>query len=269
MKNNLLTLCITVVVGIILVGSMLMPVISNAHTQNDVTYSNNVGNHQLLARDDSGSHTFSWTAGTSTYTFDGETYQVKNDCVITTDKVSFVAAYSSGTYTFLCYIDPTTRVVSTTYDINITMDNGVISGTVGTTRVNQNYSWAYVPSETGDYFGTYGSTGSYYVTSINDIVANYNYTAIMDGTATYKGVEATINDTLTPVANVYTIASDGLKVTSEGSGHAVNAFLVPVSVTYHDPTLDSSMPLLNAIPIVVILSLIVMLASALIIRRSD
>ena len=269
MKTNLITLILTAVVGILLVGSLLVPVISNADTQGDITYSNDVGNHQLLARDDTGSHTFTWTAGTSTYTFDGESYQVKSDCVVTTDTVSFVAAYSNNTYSFLCYVDPTTRIVSTQYDINITMENGTISGTVGTAQVNQNYSWAYVPSETGDYFGTYGRVGTYYVTSINDIVANYNYSTIMNGSATYKGATATLDATLTPVANVYTISSNDLKVISEGSSHAVNAFIVPVSVTYHDPTLDDTMPLLKAIPIVVILSIIVMLASALIIRRSD
>ena len=184
--------------------------------------------------------------------------------------MSFVAAYSNSTYSFLCYISPTTRVVSTSYDINITMSNGTISGTVGTTAVNQSYSWAFIPSATGDHFGTYGRTGSYYVTSIDDIVANYNYTAIMNGSATYKGAEATLNITLTPVANVFTVNSGDVSVIdADETSHAVNAIIVPVSVTYHDPTLDSSMPLLSAIPIMVIISLIMLLVSSVILRRTD
>ena len=271
MKNNLITTIVMAFVVIVTLGALLVPTITNANTQNDIEYSNDVGTHLLMGRDDTGSHTLSWTVGESTYTFDGESYTLKSrgDFPILTDTISVLMTVSSGTPTSLSYVLPETRY--TNKSVDLTMSNGTITGTIGTATIDLTYNWAYVLDENGDYFGNYGIAGTYYVNGIEDVIANYNYGVVIDGTATYKGSPATLNPVLTPVGNVFTISNDnGLIVTgSDDVNHNIGAFLIPKSITYHPKTLDPSMPLLEAIPVLVIAALLVGIVFAIIIRRND
>lgn len=163
-KTNLLTLVVTLTVGIILAGSLLMPVISDA-TETERTFQNEEYFFTMDKIDDTAEHTILWTLDTYekitvdgvdiTPTWDSATIVAEEDNLIRCSK------NPGGDGYYLNFVG-TDRPVGLGYitdkSVSITISNGTISftnvsSTDVSTTVTSSYTSAYIinPEDTGAY----------------------------------------------------------------------------------------------------------------------
>ena len=256
MKTNILTLLITLVVGVIMCGALLAPVISDAqHSLTTTTYSNekatswNVG----LVEDEQ-EHTL--TFSDNTLTIDGEIYQAHSwtNAAMVTDTF---ALYAVGTN--LAVVDPSGgyNTYGTGHTITATLTpttvNYSIDGTAGTTPI----TWAFLPSETGDY--VYNSDLSAHPAYISDLSQIYACTfgagavSVSDGKVHFGGNEYDLTGVTSEVATgVLSLSQWGIGGTSSYRTSA----LVPNEIVI--TTESESATLMGVIPIIVIVGLLLL-----------
>lgn len=289
-KNNLLTLVITLTVGIILAGSLLMPVISDAQRGYETeTFTNPSGYGAEYVT------TATITLESGTLKYNDAAYTVGNSKIpmIIADNLNFqINANSTGSNNII-YYDADGPVRS---DNIKALDLTLADGSIELTYTDANdveetitipCSWAYVVTTTAgvkDYtvYNLYGSSKNVYYSSIKDYHAN-GYTmsgdtiesvaSVSEGAATLNGEEATLQVSgFTEVSGynqVYygTISYNaGISVT-DGETTVYPWFAVlPTTVTgYVEP--DKAMDILSAIPVLIIASLVLIASSAIILRR--
>lgn len=161
MNNKLIPLCITLVVGIILAGSVLMPVISDA-TKTTETYTND-GYYRMTHYDATSDHTMFWTyEKPDTVTIDNEdvklTYPTVAGSSVTviadTDWIFRLYVGPSGP-AFIDYIPSTGGVtratVADSMTLTVTLTSGSMSASFsdGTTKTGT-YTDIWLPSNNGD-----------------------------------------------------------------------------------------------------------------------
>lgn len=290
MKNNILILVITLTVGIILAGSLLMPVISEAQRGYETeTFTNPSGYGAEYVT------TATVTLESGTLKYNDAAYTVGNTKIpmIVADNLNFqINAQSTGSNNII-YCDANGPVRSDNIKaLDLTLANGSIELTYTdandveeTTTIP--CSWAYVVTTTTgvrDYtlYNLYGSSKNVYYSSIKDYHAN-GYTmsddtiesmvSVSEGAATLNNEDATLQVSgFTEVSgynqvNAGTISyNTGISVT-EGETTVYPWFAVlPTTVTgYVEP--DKAMDLLSAIPVLFIVGLVIVASSLIVLRR--
>jgi len=283
-KMNALTLIITLVVGVILTGALLAPVIDDA-TDHTVVYTNSASGESYIFANET--VTFSW---------DGAEYLVNNEpttplsnsyATITSDLVSVRWATAGPSIMFF-----DTGVAYQTTTFKLTAANGSLTGTYSTTTdsdvaVNVSYETLYYQDATGSFVMTSGTSPIYLHGNTEIIVNGFNTNIGGSGGGRFFLVSGTLDDGLALVAGGttytdYTVnatkisnVDDVYAVTSivfenvNGVDVTLNRFIVPATITTTEIGFDGSDALLKAIPIMVIVALLMAAVGAIALRRAD
>lgn len=295
MKTNVLTLAITLTIGVILAGSLLMPVINEATTTTEVV--KNVGLYYIT--DDDESHTFSYDG--TTYTIDGTalTSPGNDYTLLATDTELMRTSYQG--------LQLRGEKAGTATACDFTISNGTISGTYVESSETKSLSLSYTdyvlatPTEESQIMKSYTSTAyllkdseihgrglTQLYTKVDQSTSAYKYIQI-DGTiedgATvsiydpdngYSVSNVKINTTATEgYADLYTFVSITFDVTHTASTAVTSctytAVIVPAQVTAElAEHLDAgSIALLNALPVLVIIGLVLAATAAIVVKRDD
>lgn len=289
-KMNALTLIITLVVGVILTGALLGPVISDA-TKTTETFTN-VGYYDMRFVETDESVTMVW---------DPET---PNQITVNSETVNFPTASASERKTiilggdniiFRYYGDPTIIQITTTggsafvgEDV-LTVDcaNGTITATWGTNSRTGTYSQLFVPSNNGGYTMKQSNQVAYMngdseiiamgITNIGGTNEVINVTGSIESDVTFSSwntdltfSDITINATKnSDYVDIYELSN----ITAMCGETAItySYFLVPAQVTSEltNHLTPGQISLMGAIPVMVIVALLMAAVGAIALRRAD
>lgn len=284
-NKNLLTLTITLVVGIILAGSLLAPVITDAqHATSDISTALNDNNSSYIAE----TTDYAYFVSSDTETINGKAISVgEYTQVITTDAGVFYKI-RAGTYTLFIPGENVKVLITlgtSVPNITATVENGVFTVRYGDNEYTANVTNAYAYTGDGEYSespvswpsfitnkGTSGliTVGDGYYSPLNGI-------AIIDDWTTGKGtfnyysndwVESSAPVTWDVVDN-----GDGSYTISNIAIDSTDALPTPHRTLYQNeywtytPTAVSN--LLGAVPILVIVAILMVAVGAIAYRRAD
>ena len=306
MNNKLIPIVLTLVVGIILAGSVLIPVLNDA-TKTENTFSNDGA-------------FFVEVDPSTTYTLKYQQYANPGKVIVNGETLPIT--FNQG-YTLLRLDNVILRLVSNNQmqllgggssytdvaNVDITITNGTVSGTLGYGNPITTISWpkttyseAFIISATdaGEVMKSYNTPAkvnadspleAYGVTTINGST-NTTVLVEIDGTIA-DGVNVTLRNkqtsaeittmtisdleiNYTPVAgyiDLYDLSSITFTVTNGEYTTDVtySAFVVPSKVTAEmtDHLTPGQITLLNAIPVMVIVALVVTAIGVIALRRAD
>lgn len=217
-SKNLLTLTITLVVGIILAGSLLMPVISEATTET-YTIENDGTPFKLISEAENPTIVLSKVGGAIVIESDGETvenpdFTLFGAASIVYGESGFIRLNTSGQLRGFADDFYGVNVTDTvTVTITFTEDNAIMTPSTGTAKTVPLKPTAYIGN------GSYVQTTSPY---INDTTTIY-----LAGNTNYDGVNHYISYVgygVSDALSTATVFSDlGTGVTVESLTHVVNA----------------------------------------------
>lgn len=303
-SKNLLTLAITLTVGIILAGSLLMPVISDA-TETEKTFVNEgVFNYGLFTPDDE--YTIEFTQATGTLIVNDEEVtpipgvsvtEGKNYSVVASD--NFLLRFGSGAGAFFLQIigtdadDNSIAIVLNTGTCTGTINDGNFEVTYGTTTKTFEFTEIYGIVKDPSVAIMKAAANEVYIKGDSEIYASgvtnvsaWNNLFHFEGTykdgitisspnlpdATYDNIEWNI-EAVPGYVDLYKLTSIEFDITyDETTVHATYSYFgVPSSVTAElSQHLDSgSIAILKALPVLIIVALVVMAAGALYLKRDD
>ena len=288
MNNKLIILVLTLVVGIIVTGSVLMPALDTAKEINDP--------HQDYSNVNANTVSYGAIENGTDFVYDGSSFKI-ND--IESSKTSSIAFASDTSFMYfdskgvpkLFYVDDSTysRIQDITA-FNIVVNNESFSGTVttsdGDTSIDYNYStYALCPNSNGNYVLCDANfSHEYTVKSIDQIWtfeysgADYYFSAIGDAIKV-NGVDAgtcTVDATAVEgMAAGYTVTVD--KTSGSDVSYSYNDttyyphyVIVPKSVSLGLSGYENNTPWLNlmsVLPIMVIVALVVAAVGAVTLKR--
>lgn len=295
MKTNILTLVITLVVGIVLTGALLAPVLSDSQ---EALYEKETNTGTILLNPVEEAHTGSIALvdGVATFTIDGNALTqtidttkrhaaaIGNNFMIGATGNNIAIDYWDGTNAG----HVTTGVESASFEIaadkTVTLKY-TVSGNETTINVPEN-DWIFVANDNGTYIESaeyYG--GSAYVTDLNQFysgswtfVSGYQY-GMHNTEVTVNGVtidpEDVVIDTeavggFTKVNYSFTDAKTYFTFDANGTDKSVNVFvvIVPKTVQYMPESNQPINSIYGAILPIVIVSL-VMVAIGAVVRSRD
>lgn len=300
-SKNLLTLIITLVVGIILAGSLLMPVLNDA-TETEKTYTNS--GYWYMSSDDSEPHTFEFVSG-NTWIIDGVEYNTGTEdprqlktLISTGDMVMRNNGFANG--------NTSGFMVGHLTFAKFTIYNGNISGEYQNTSqaahqtIDYDYDSIYFAQFTSDDNTlTKYNIGDIYLKNDSEIFCNgfstinnttvlikiegtitnleltiYNQFNGSDLTDTYKITDLTVNKVETDCKDLFKVSSITFTATPTGeeTGTEVtySSFIVPSEVTgeLKEHLTPGQIALMGAIPVMVIVALL-MVAIGVLRKRND
>ena len=297
MKTNILTLVITLVVGIILAGSLLAPVITDAQKNTNDTIINDVSEGMTFKLDGADDYNLTTTDSVRAWLINGTAVDVysASGALTITDKCRFE---KNGGYVSL-YDATGSRIanlsgVANKVVVEYTAETKVFSVTTYTgmgdsAELANTYTYNvenilyYIPG--GDY-GAIQTNGdpdiSYYVNDLSEVIAGGAYTTgdldtsyFAEGTTVYVGNSSyTASGTATTVKE-YTDAIKGssysITVTDGEDSETFTPYtvFVPLKVIAHTNEQNAQIALYGAIPILVIVSLLMAAIGAIALRRGD
>ena len=292
MKTNLLTLVITMTVGIILVGSLLSPILED--TEKDYKVTNGFGNLATLDDDVNDAisgvinqskieiNSDSWTRGDLTYNWTcplvADTFIVKT--LVTSNAVSI---------SFACIISGTSTILTTDSNsvatLAIEAEEGSASVTITysdstpDTSLTIPYTWVAYMDKDGDHVVQtlpWAGTFSYlaYYNNIEDLRGAdfksgsfYSYVGydVTYGTTSYTA-SATTTD-VSGVVNVHCMDNNG----SNFKFNSINigVIVAPLTVYGTTETMDGYAGLLNVLPLLLIVGILVGAVGFIALRRQD
>lgn len=297
MKTNLLTLAITLTIGVILAGSLLMPVISDAQKNTNDTLINEVSEGMTFKLDGVDDYNLTTTDSVRAWLINGtavDMYSAAGALAIT-DKCRFE---KNGGYVSL-YDATGSRIanlsgVANKVVVEYTAETKVFSVTTYTgagdsAELANTYTYNvenilyYIPG--GDY-GAIQTNGdpdiSYYVNDLSEVIAGGAYTTgdldtsyFAEGTTVYVGNSSyTASGTATTVKE-YTDAIKGssysITVTDGEDSETFTPYtvFVPLKVIAHTSEQNGQIALYGAIPILVIVGLLMAAIGAIYTKRDD
>jgi len=289
MKTKLLTLVVTLTIGIILAGSLLAPTISNASQDfeaKDVTQSNG-----LYYLNETKACTFEQDHTDYSVTLNGEVITLTGgEHLLITDKVIISAIVVASSVTTKATMGiwaeglNSTTISALSTDITVKLENGTVTLTYGspatTVTYDVTYAYLYSPDEgdycvlnatymtaahlnTGDIVTLYNNRGWWGVTYAPvQVTANEGTTSVT--TKTYAAGSTTATDVDISV-NFTDVKYDELIMDSVDNTNVYA--LVPSSYTAYEANEYSA--LLSAIPILVIVSLVLVAVGAIALKNRD
>ena len=300
MKTNILTLVVTLTLGIILCGSLLMPVITDAQDDLTVTKTNDYGIFAKVADEDLtmsaslSNSVWSWTVNDTTVE-----YPVDNTVgrpILVTDTINVMIDGSA-----IIVSAPSSRYTGQT-SFTATLEDGTLTAnfTNGSTprELVSEPAWAFYSSDSGNYRSFYLTSSStlpnatVYYTDLNEIygssflITTSKFFSFKGNEVTYytsSSTTETITAEVTPdnvsgtqtMKSLYVSRTAGdYAFTVDNSGNDYTAhpwmFIVPYSVTSDAVANPEAMSALyGAIPILFIIGLVLAATGALYMRRND
>ena len=297
MKTNILTLVITMVVGIILAGSLLTPVISDAqNTIEPITKTNDTA--VLLRPAEDGDvlkatfdTTIGWVWSLNDVTIEGigdntiewNTYLISDAAYLsgrgTTGWASSITIFDTNPTTYGGFGNSNYgNEITVTFSGNSMTFAGPVASPL-TFPQTVNYTWAYVvcPEIEATYCAAVAG-GSAYVNSTDDVILCGVYTTgendcsyyMKDGETRVIGGDYAINVNQNMVLTEGTndIYTDTISVDIGEENFTPFRIFVPYEVNGH-ATNGATISLLGAIPIMVIVALLMAAVGAIALRRAD
>lgn len=284
MKTNLLTLVVTLTLGVILCGSLLMPVIDDIQMTSGtpVTYTNVGLSVNPYHYDYVDSIDFTATAGDSNWTditINGQEITLISDNMLAV--ISDVFSLQIGATGKLEWSLSEETIIAGSYSnsegtLKITFANGefeVVGGTTGTLHSGE-YSWVVTYVEDGSYVAKNSNpTGAYcdgkadnfilyssiYTTGDLDTFYSYGKGVLSLGVSTYTG---SVNLTTTLVdgtTDIYKVSTCNITITDPDSEDSETftpyRALIKETITGHS-TSGAAHSLYAAIPIILIIGLV-------------
>ena len=289
MKTNALTLIITLVVGVILAGSLLAPVISDAQTTigDPITYTNNPTSfgEVYLTNDVSGTHTVNMTAPNNYMTIDGQDIALDattRGFYVVTDKVAVI---QTGAIAVIYWADGNSQYNPNwgrTFDITFEKGTATLNYTASeeTTTYTYQYSWIGIRvAEGGNYINVSSST-PVYTLGTKSIIAMGQYTSGENDTYyVAKNGIVTISDPELYSSSIAVSSTDPVSGTTDvnraypvisvgNETFTPYVWLVEKEVVGHESG-GAPYTLLGAIPILLIVALVMVAVGAIAYRRAD
>lgn len=307
MKTNILGLVITLVVGVILTGALLGPVISDS-TETERTLDNRTDAlWQVEKLDTDSTYSFSWDHTDPTHAVvNGETVTLANGTIICASD-SFLIRYGSGNNgKYLQTVPSGAFAVSVSEtgtnegDVSINVENGTMTATViksSTTTATTTFTEAYGIVAEGEYVMKAPTQNAYLLedspifamglTTLGgiwynlfqidgSITSGVSVEQVNPDPATYTisnvAINSTTDSTYVGVSKINSITFTATNIEDSTSTDCTyNYFIVPATVTAElSNHLDNgSIALMNAIPIMVIVALLMLAVGAIAYRRAD
>ena len=282
MKANILTLAITLTVGIILAGSLLMPVINDAATDEKYTNALSSETTYRLELVDPTTTTIEITtdSNNSLITVGGKSFPIDatHEAAILMDGAYFRFAIVSDALSTIYAKEGSTTQATTTDDATLVIDNGDAEFTAGTTTFSCTVDeFLFLPNNKGEYYLRAPTQGPQYINSIQDIyvsgITNNKMVwgkgnTLTDGTNTYKAVLTSSVTLAEGSTNVYEMPTmKDYRMMDNGTGYYPNRVVVPVNVEGTSESWLSNSTLLYAIPILIIIGLVMGAVSFISTRR--
>lgn len=290
MKTKIITLTISLTVGIILVASLLFPVLEDMEKDYKVT--NAFGNLATLDEDgdDAISGVFDNTGieiNSQKWTRSDLTYNWTSPIVADTFVIKTLVMADSISAQFACIINGTSTVISSNIaSITVTADDG--SAAVVITYSNSNpdtsltipYNWVAYMNGNGDHvIQTLPWSGTFeyraYYNSMNDIRgADYKsstfYSYVGDdvtyGTTSYTSSATTAD--VSGVVNVHYMDNDGANLVFNSNIY-IGVLVVPLTVYGTTEAMDTYAGLLNVIPLLLLVGILVAAVGYIMVRRNE
>lgn len=285
MNNKLIPLIMTLVVGIILAGSLLMPVITDAqHATSDKTTTLNSNSSPYISE----TTDYVYFASSDTETINGKAISVgKYTQVITTD-AGALYKLKAGTYTLFIPGENVKALITlgaSVPSITATVENGVFTVRYGDNEYTANVTNAYAYTGDGEYSespaswlsfitnkGTSGliTVGDGYYDPFNGIAIIDDWTA---GKGTFNYYSKDWVESSAPVTWDVVDNGDGSYTISKIVIHFTDALPATHRILYQNeywtytPTPVSN--LLGAVPILVIVAILMVAVGAIAYRRAD
>ena len=294
MKTNALTLVITLTVGILLAGAMLVPIINEATTTEKTFQNAGYYDVRYIEADQDLSVSWDYTDPLN-ITVDGDSVTLPTDAASNTRRTvlasdTFILRYYLAPGPVFQYSDSN----STTYmspsdenDFSFEFSEGTMTFTFGTTVKTIACEYVYVIDNTGPYVMKESNEAAYMKGDSEFIgigitsIGGSNKTLYINGTID-EGAEITSWDstlTFTDISvnstsvngykDLYTLESITAK--SGTTDITYSYFMVPASVTAElsQHLSPAEIAILNALPVLIIVTLIMMAAGALYLKRDD
>ena len=298
MNNKLIPLVITLVVGIILAGSVLMPVLNDARKTigDEVTYTNSIVSNNQNRYDYVDSLELVATASETSgiqydFALNGNPITLSTDYMIAILSDGFsLQIGNGGQFSLMLKLDPyspsPTFSPSTSPEIKISMNNGEWSIVDGDTSVaTGTYTWVVTFVENGRYVAHNGSVngaychetpkdfimyGSTYTSGDLDTYYAYGNGEMVLGDSTYTGTLNWAASLVDGTTDVYKVTTCTITVSDGETSESFTPYrcLYLYEVAGHEAS-GASYSLLGAIPIIVIAALIVAAVGMVAVRRND
>ena len=302
MKTNILTLAITLTIGVILAGSLMMPVISEAQKDiGPITIVNNDTNVLLRPAEPGDILAVEFSDDKWVWSLNGEevvgvgdqsiywdSFVISDACYIsgrdagatwaaTLTAFTVNPTSSTGGYTNKSYPEPPSTITFGTDTITITGNNGSIWQS-GTDLVLP-YTWAYVicPEVDATYKAA-SANGSGYVSSTDDLILCGVYTSgdndcsyiYKNGTGEIFGANYTyeVTQTLALKEGTTDIYETSVSVAIGDETFTPYRIFVPYQISGHIAG-GPEYELLGVIPIIVIIGLVLAAIGAIVSKRND
>lgn len=277
MNNKLIAIVMTLVVGIILAGSVLMPVVNDARTttSTEVNYTNEETTFRMAGASDVVTLTLS--SGTVTLN-DVAIEKISNSNILLSDAVSLDQFQYQGNWlNRMWFKDSTALQYPSAFEL--TFENGNVTGTVtisdATTSIDTTYSYLFYADSEGDYIQMTNNdwANGVYLNNANQLILSGLYTtgendttySYVDGVFTTGGDYTGSVELTTEKVGMDVIKATALTVTIGEETFTPFRALVPMTVVGHTETPASN--LIGVIPVLVIVSLVVAAIGMVVVKR--
>lgn len=267
--TNLITLVMTLTVGIILAGSLLGPIVEGSSAPTEVKYYNGDGTETYIVETPVKDHTFAYVDATNV-SIDGVTYDF--DGLTLSRVICSESVFLNSNAGYVCIDNIVNTALAEGWTATYT--SGIFSITIGEDTYTSTHTdtWAVIYAGTGGTHVLANTTdGARYVNDISDAIWVRNATSslvygIYNGEGWFHaGSSTTSAYTLTPVdgTDFYTVKDASVR---NGSNSLTYAF-VPTYVVQLIP--KDYAPLLQAIMPLIIIALVMGAVAAIYLRRDD
>jgi len=294
--NRIMAGIVGLAVCVILVGSLLVPIISEAQDDQEVVYNNILAqsNYSRIVDDDLDdvNMVIVWDTATQVLTVDGSAITVSpyNNTMFVSDQGGI--RFSKETGTSKMYIGDIT-VVTLTGPVTATIASGMITVTCGVDSYTITpIEWLFIPDGDGNYkaFENSVPTKKLYVNSIDDIYFCVYIDTMSIGLTSGHGGSCTLWDvaddpsydmtyTIERVqgyTDLYELTPSSYAVSTEAGTNPdltpITPYwlMIPVEITAHTDVNSSIIGLLGAIPVVVIAAILIYAVRPVLLRgRND
>lgn len=270
MKLNIANLAIVLTIGVILVGSLMMPVISDATKEVRSTYTNGTASSPHY---DSGAIAFSIElASGPVLTINGETEDTTAfaDYTILAATDTLVVFWRS---TGALHVWESGGVAHTYGAGSYDFEDGTITQTIGSTTSTFAYNALYTYSTNGEYVYVPYTAAPYVSSQLDDFYAlgyksGTSLSVYNNGTVYVNGVVSTtttITADTNPTNNSEVSSLQALAIGTVGGQNLI----VKESYTISMPNANGIISMLSILPILVIIALVMLPISVIYARRND
>lgn len=289
MNSKIVGLLIGVAVAVLMVGTVLAPVISDASDGQRTIFNNANGQYSSIVGDSLEiSYTFDSENKTYEYIANGEniSLRVGQDVVFITDTCLFKMGVVNNPSNYIVYYDGSSHIIQNIKSLTVSASGGISSlnwvtssGANGSAELD--HSWGFYATSVGDHRAIFGSETIYYH-DIGDIYGSYwhstgaAFVSYNGENATYNGNPATVEYNSSPVNGVVDVYSTtisensltGISVSYGDVDFGVNVAIVPDKVIGDKTEFsDSVVAILSTIVPISIAAIVAAVAVAIVARR--